>query len=326
MSVYANINRSRNLSLDAIAGFFIILMIFQHFNINTRAPFSIGHIFMFNTSWFFFKSGMFHKPQKITPSLLWKWTQRLLVPFIIFSFIGITVQLFVEHNSSQDLFSAYYGMFAQIAHYGSPWWNIPLWFLFTMFLVKILTVAYAGGKIITGIYLFVALLIAVMHHYYIIDEFNYIGNTALAVIFYIIGYKSKYWNVSTIGYVTLLLLFCASVLIVPTAIDIWSNTALYGNYFLAVIGAGCGMIIVNKLFDICKFLQIKPFVFMGQNAMTFLICHVPIALAVRCICLKNHFVWTGLIPWIEAMITIPICIIICLFFNRNPRFKWIIGG
>lgn len=43
-------HKSRNLSLDAIAGFFILLMMFQHFNINTRAPFTIGHIFMFNTS------------------------------------------------------------------------------------------------------------------------------------------------------------------------------------------------------------------------------------------------------------------------------------
>lgn len=317
--------KNRDFSLDAIAGFFIILMIFQHFNINTRAPYTLGHVFMFNTSWFFFKSGMFHKPQKYNQNLILKWGKRFLVPFIIFSIIGVTIQLIVEPHPNENPFIVYYGMFAQIAHYGSPWWNIPLWFLLSMFIVKVTTASYAGGDLSTFIYLAIALGIAVLHHYYISNDFNYLGNTALGVIFYILGYKSKSWSISIFGWITIILLFCASILIIPTAFDIWSNSALYGNYFLAIFGASCGMVIVNKLFNICKFLQLKPFIFFGQNAMLFLICHVPIALAVRSVC-SNYIVETTLIPWIEATITIPVCLLLCLFFDRRPRLRWVIGG
>ncbi len=99
---YSDRFQSRNLSIDAIAGFFIILMMFQHFNINTRAPYTLGHIFMFNTSWFFFKAGMFHRPQKLNKGIILKWSKRFLVPFMNFSVIGCLMQFIVEQSYDYD--------------------------------------------------------------------------------------------------------------------------------------------------------------------------------------------------------------------------------
>lgn len=314
-------HKSRNLSLDAVAGFFILLMMFQHFNINTRAPFTIGHIFMFNTSWFFFKSGMFHRQQKFNGKTIVRCFKRFIVPFIIFSFAGCTIQMLVSDCGV----TVYYGMVAQIVHYGSPWYNIPLWFLLTLFIVKMLTVTYSGKNGSTAMILLSALAIAASHHWLITDRFNYIGNTALAVIFYIIGYKSNFWTLSYARVATIAILFTASVFIVPTAIDIWGNTALYGNYFLAIFGSVCGIMLVNWLFSVCQFLHIRTFVFFGRNSMVFLICHVPIALAVRDI-LSRHMLNDYLIQWIGAATSILVSFAICLLFDHHPRYKWIIGA
>ncbi len=216
-------------------------------------------------------------------------------------------------------------MLTQIARYGSPWWNIPVWFLLTLFFVKILTLYYSGGRTSTCVFILVTIVVALFHHSYIKNDFNYIGNTALATLFYILGFKSTKISISKIGYIAIGIIFLASILIIPSVLDIWSNSALYGNYFLAILGAGCGMLLVNKLFDICNFLQIRPLTFVGQNAMVFLICHVPIALAVRIIMLKDGTSYT-LIPWIEAAVSIPVCLAVCIFFDRNRPFRWIIGG
>lgn len=316
----------RDLSLDAIAGFFIILMLFQHFNINTRAPFTIGHVFMFNTSWFFFKSGMFHRPNKIDMKTIEKWGRRLIVPFVTCSLFGGIMALICEWIKTGHLnISIILGLVGQICLYGAPWWNIPVWFLLTLFAVKIVTAQYDGKN--TWIYILVPLMICLIHHYTVhTDRFNYIGNMALATLFYVLGYKIKNIDFSTrkslfiLGTVFMIIFF-----IWPSALDIWANKALYGNYLLSILSAVIGIVLVNWIFRRCKFLQIKPLLFMGQNAMLFLVFHVPFYLAF-CEIFGREDLTCSAMNWGGSIVSLACCFALTLFFDRHKQLKWIIGG
>ncbi len=318
--------RERDLSLDAIAGLFIILMIFQHFNINTRAPFTIGHIFMFNTSWFFFKSGMFHRPERIDKSTIVKWSRRLMVPFVTCSLFGGIMALMCERIETGHFnLSILPGLVGQICMFGAPWWNIPVWFLLTLFVVKVVTARYHGRN--TWIYVLVSLVICLGHHYMVnTGRFNYIGNMALATLFYVLGYKTKDMDFSSHkSLYTLAAVFVIIFFIYPSALDIWSNKALYGNYLLSILSAVVGIMLVNRIFKVCKFLQIKPLLFMGQNAMLFLVLHVPFYLAFCELYGRTNLAYSTM-NWCGAFVSVVCCFAMCLFFDRHKHLKWIIGG
>lgn len=325
MTMISKSGSNRNISLDAIAGLFITIMMFQHFNIVTRAPLTIGHLFMYNTVWFFFKSGMFHKPTNLNRYILAKWGRHLMVPFLLCSLFGGLISMLCELNVTGDLkLDLLYGIAGQIAVFGAPWWNIPLWFLLTLFFVKLITSRYDGGY--TWIYITVSVVISCSH--YLCSEstrFNYIGNTALATLFYVLGYKSREWKVtSNLMYWILAIVFLVIFIFYPAAIDIWANRPLYGFYILAVFAAFIGILLVNKLFEVCEFLHVKPLVFLGQNAMLFLVFHVPLYLAFCSLPVRGRLSETAL-NWCGAGFSIC-CFLIYLFLERHKQFRWLIGG
>lgn len=89
--------KQRETSLDAVGGIMILYMIFGH--IWTKCGMNDNH---FRTAlalflncfmpWFFFKAGMFFRPMK-TLDLLKKDFRRLVIPFCVFTFVGIIVGL-----------------------------------------------------------------------------------------------------------------------------------------------------------------------------------------------------------------------------------------
>lgn len=317
---------NRDVSLDAIAGLFITIMMFQHFNIVTRAPLTIGHLFMYNTVWFFFKSGMFHKPTTITRQVLTKWGMRLIIPFIMCSLFGGLISMLCEFHMTGNLkLSLLYGIVGQIVVFGAPWWNIPVWFLLTLFFVKLITSCYNGRH--TWIYVSVSIIISCLH-YTLSDStrFNYIGNTALATLFYVFGYKSIELKVARgLMYWLLAIVFLTIFIFFPAAIDIWANRPLYGSYILAVFAAFLGILLVNNLFENCKFLQVRLLSFLGQNAMLFLVFHVPFYLAFCTLPVRNWLSPVSL-NWCGAGFSIICCFLVYLFFERHKKYKWLIGG
>lgn len=249
-----------------------------------------------------------------------------MIPFIFCSFFGVLLSFicyWVLHVKP-DL-KLFFGVFGQIIVYGAPWWNIPVWFLSTLFLVKVITSQYEGKH--TAFYLLTTVAVFVTHHILShSDRFNYIGNTALATFVYILGYKLKdvnfkrymmYWIIG-ISYMTIFIIF-------PTALDIWSNKSLFGSYYLAVLSAILGIILVNKIFYLCKFLHIKPLIFMGQNAMLFLAFHVPFYLLFF-ETFRNSGMTTVELNWGGAAFSIMGCFCVYLFFEHNKNLKWLIGG
>lgn len=90
-------NSSRDTSIDTVGGLMVVYMIFGHIWSNCEmedtlfrnALTSLLNCFM---PWFFFKAGMFFRPMK-TLDLLKKDFRRLVIPFCVFTFVGIIVGL-----------------------------------------------------------------------------------------------------------------------------------------------------------------------------------------------------------------------------------------
>lgn len=320
---------SRNSALDAIGGFYIILMMFQHFNVVTMQPHTIGHLFMFNTIWFFFKSGMFHRPQSDLKPFMIKMLRKLGIPFVVFSIFGAVLWFATEWYTTEHINHViFYSVLAQIFHTGAFWWNIPLWFLVTMFFVRITTAKYDGSYSL--IYILFGLTIAFIHYEFIkgADDYNFIGNYGIALVFYILGAKSKdmipenRWI-----YIMMAIIFFAIFLFMPTAFDVFGNRPRYGSYWMGIVVAYIGIILMNKLLVKASFLHSKILVYIGQNAMLLLVIHVPIFMAVYQVCGEKMSVIAGAYSGMTIGIcTLLICLVVTKVFSKIDRVQWIIGN
>lgn len=315
------------MAVDAVAGLFLLLMMFQHFNIVIRTPHTLGHLFMFNTIYFFFKSGMFHKPVKPGKTLVIKWLKRLIVPFVVCALFGLMLEFVCEWIVAGNCdFAVFYGGLSQTLRIGAPWWNIPVWFLLTLFVVKLLTARFDGRH--TLIWVSAALSIAAAHTYLVtMESFNYIGNTALAVVFYILGFKSRSIRLdeSRLAVGLLAALFATLFVFFPAIIDIFHNKATYGNYFVGILFSVVGILLTNLLFEKYKYLHIRLFVFAGQNAMLLLVFHVPFYLAF-CRLLGGGMLNDVAVNWLGAAFPLGCCAMISILLDRNKKLRWIIGG
>lgn len=87
-------SNQRDSSLDAVSGFLIIFMMYCHLMFwsqlyNHYFHKVLLHVFTFYMVWFFFKGGLFAKAGESQHSVVSKSFHRLIVPYIIFSLIGV---------------------------------------------------------------------------------------------------------------------------------------------------------------------------------------------------------------------------------------------
>lgn len=316
----------RDLSLDAIAGLFIILMMFRHFELLSKAPYTIGHLFFYNICWFFFKSGMYHRPVKLNRTVIMRWTRRLIVPFIVFVIFGVVLQALFLMPEGYDPYQTMYNGIKRTLYMGCPGWELPIWFLTTLFVVKIVTAEYNGGRVATIALIVGALLVAIYHNRHFSEyKYLYVGNTALGVFFYVLGYKSRDVSIKTIWYVVIGVVFALIFILAPSILDIYKNRPLHGDYYLSIIAAVCGIFLVNLLFKESKFLHISPFIFVGQNAMVFLLFHDPIAKCISTVLRRTVEMPEEAVLWISAGVTVMFCYALCYLFDRYSQLNWIIG-
>ena len=75
--------------IDASRGWGIILVIFGHLLVAETPLYTV--IYSFHMPFFFLISGMFVKPQLPFRKYVWKYTKKLLFPFIIVFIIGFII-------------------------------------------------------------------------------------------------------------------------------------------------------------------------------------------------------------------------------------------
>lgn len=203
LSSITKTSKRRDSSLDAVSGFLILFMMYCHLMFwsqlyNYYFHEVLLHVFTFYMVWFFFKGGLFAKTDESLHSVVRKSFHRLIVPYIIFSLIGVFfywldlrlqgpvgMRWFVNQN------------FRFLFHRGTFYGNLPLWFLLTLFLVRLLfnwLVRFRYTDIILALLILTLYLLRYLDVLGIGHRLLYpywLYNTIIGLAYYWLGYRLR---------------------------------------------------------------------------------------------------------------------------------------
>lgn len=141
----------RDSSIDIAAGLMILVMIINHTLQRTGYHNVILEqflmLFSFFMPWFFFKGGMFYRQEDVKTTFH-KGCKKLLQPYFVYNIIGVIVTFIVVVGTGEnDIVGYLVQSINEWIRYGAPFGNLPLWFLFSFFVVRLLTSLYSTYRI-----------------------------------------------------------------------------------------------------------------------------------------------------------------------------------
>lgn len=176
--------------LDIVAGILITYMVYVHvsqFFDFENVAFSkiLQHLFGFFMPWFFFKGGMFFRDSPLR-KIIYGGFKRLMVPYIIWTIIGVLVLSIIryEHGIAFNFLTCIKGTLGCLALTGSVSGNLPLWFLLTLYLVRLIYKCSKLCNISAIAIVFVCFLGGLACNYYDITCPKYFANTLTAAMFF----------------------------------------------------------------------------------------------------------------------------------------------
>lgn len=280
----------RILWIDNLSGLLIIQMIFLcHIRIlaasmsdsNTLRDFQ--YFLVFFMPWFFYKSGMFFRENRISGEIL-KDCRKLLKPFIVYSLFGYIFQvscMILRHEtlSAQTLLC---DQFVGLVTSASLPWQQPLWFLVSLFMVKNIfnVVQKCTNKyIILAISLFVGYICS-----FLSPILNFwMGTTCQALFFFSLGFVMKDRQFLCPVFFGAFIIYVLRY--VFDWVHVWdariNTVATEDNYILTILVLVAGVILFNNVFR--KFMDVKfPLLTsIGENSMLFYVVHFPCVMFLR---------------------------------------------
>ncbi len=246
--------KNRLTYLDSVAGLLLINMILWHCWQFAKLPSNAYwlRIFSFFMPWFFFKAGMFYKKEIFNKTYLQSY-RRLLKPFILYSILG-TIVILIEDILYSDLniTSVLYSAIYTLLKAGSVPRNLPLWFLLSLFFVRIIFNTLSNyiphATVIITIVCPIILCLC-----QICIETNipyYFLNITSGLLFYAIGYKLKEFKPSKIITLLILLIYIGIMVFYPQMIDMRSNKIIHGTYIGWIITSTIGILAINSVFRV----------------------------------------------------------------------------
>lgn len=267
--------KQREHSLDAVCGLLIIYMIYGHICLWTGVEQVeiFPRLLFFFMPWFFFKSGMFYKPRPLKDELSGG-ARRLLVPYVVFSLIGqvvFYVKWLVQGGTPWKDFGV--APLRTLLHEGAVMGNSPLWFLLTLFLVRVLfNVCFLRDKRLA---IGLSLLLGVVAYVFRIINFHsffYVPNVCAGLFFYGCGYVMRNEKDKKLVLLVSAFLYLSYMILYPSYYDFRSNEIKVDVYPYCIVACVGAIISVNSLFKRFAFLQ-KPFVGIGKDSITYYAVH-----------------------------------------------------
>lgn len=310
----------RNNSLDNINGVLITFMFFYHvvgFAGLSEDFYIITNIFSFFMPWFFFKSGMFFKEEKFI-DIYHKSIKRLIYPFIYFSIIGHFIYCLYLFFVVKDFNIIHYTLspIKQLLMYGSIAGNLPLWFLLSLFAVRIIFFYVYKNKYL------ISLLVAIPYLVYIF-EINiplYFVNVFSGLFFYSCGYFLKKHQYNNKFFLIAFGIYFLALILCPSYIDMRTNNLVWGNYYWYYIVALAGIITINGLFFYLTKKEIPVLNILGKNSMAILCIHWLVLYCVKII-FPNLQGFSFLI--VSALLVIIVMPIIILWIRHTKLRNFI---
>jgi fucose 4-O-acetylase-like acetyltransferase len=199
--------------MDAVGAVMLIYMILGHcFQLSHVTDYHIYltkllDIFM---PWFFFKAGMFYKNRPFREELK-KSSKRLLIPFVVFSIIGSLVWWLQMYAHYSMKWAFVYRIPFYILWRGALPGNLPLWFLLSLFGVKILF-NYAnhlkrGKWLVVSLVSVVWILVGRLSAIYGLPYPLWLSNISSGLMFFTIGYLLRNYTPSRLQLIVITLAY-----------------------------------------------------------------------------------------------------------------------
>ena len=268
----------RDVSLDAVCGILIIYVIVGHAcqwcHVDTNEYIAdVNKALPFFMPWFYFKSGMFYHQRTIKETTK-QGFKKFIIPYFAYLSIGEAFNLtkiLMEHG---EIWGALYIAIKKILFTGASMGNLPLWFLPSLFLVKVCVCTFEKYNVSLILLFTIAFLIAGMGNlanghlkipYLIL-------NTSGGVVFFLLGYKMKKCQYHKIDIIFSTLIYLLIVFLCPSSVDFRSGETIAGFWFLYIVSSVAGIILVNNLFRL-KIFQIPYIVSIGKHSLNYYCAH-----------------------------------------------------
>lgn len=185
--------KGRQIHLDTIGGILICYMMLMHILLWRLIPLTNDSIWLeplkFFMFWFFFKSGEFFRLKETRAKLIGG-GKKLLVPFVVFSFLGYCLNVF-NLLTSGDTNWVHYALtpVKELVLGGSIAGNDVLWFLTSLFMVQIIFNELKTRNVKSWLIVIVAIIILIepSHIDLRTNTLNENGYYILALLFSICG-------------------------------------------------------------------------------------------------------------------------------------------
>lgn len=282
-------------------------------------------VLYFYLAYFFYKAGIFYHPEKSLKEVCINSAKRLLVPFVIFTTIGYVLFGARQVGFSPREFEYWWWPVRQIFAIGRVEGNGPLWFLLSLFLVRVIYQTTKGNKWLQTAIIILCFIIAIVGNHYSIRP-RTISNVALGVFFYGLGYLLRDFQYDKRVGIASVCLFVATYIWMSIfgwhLIDFSFNTTVFGIHPVWMINCVLACVAINFLGQYIPNMQVLSW--MGRNSMTFLCIHALVYEGLYAYWLRNVSMSSYahlMIYWIGIII---VCTIMAFVF-KNKYLSWIIG-
>lgn len=277
-------DRERNHSIDFACGFFTMYVILYHIQwfsgVNDVWWMKFMHVFDFFMPWFFFKGGMFaiHKEEK---SVVLNSVRRLLIPFFFYGIFGCCVNSFFLCVDGDFTWKHHLlRPFKVLLMEGAFPCNGPLWFLLSLFVVRLIANKMMGRALPVVIWALLIWSLGIILYFCDLKVPAYFYNIPTGLFFYMAGiwlkdlqYKPKVFNIS-------ICFFVLCIYLCHTHVDMRINMLIEGKYILYAFESVSGIIVVNNIAKEIPCDRTKSIIYVGRNSMDFYVLHFPIMLLV----------------------------------------------
>lgn len=273
-------NNKRIEFIDVAKGLGIILVVLGHLN-SAEQPIR-NFIYSFHMPLFFILSGMFFEENTDFKTLLTKSIKTLLVPYIIFLVLDAAIYMAMHDFETESVIFSVQTRLISLTGIRLRITNLPIWFLFALFYIKIMYYFIGKNKCVEMIFIIVSIcLVAVAKYFWYPPKCMYI--VALpCMVFYILGRKLKWYilkldeiefNIKNIMLFTLMAVSLYVASNVNDCVNIYSYK--YGNGAMFFFNGILGSILVAVLsvwFSRTKYIS-KILTYYGKNSVIVMTCH-----------------------------------------------------
>lgn len=283
--------KKRNDTLDVISGILIIWMIayhsFQWGNLTESISFQVLiRCFYFFMPWFYFKSGIVFSDKYSLKNVVEKGVNEILFPMFIWTLIGYLLTMPAAFVKGESVWKVLSDPLLFLFWYGDTIGNSPLWFLLSLFFVRI------GLRLIinlSSLYLFsltfcFACIGWVLYFFKL--EILPLGFTTfpLGIFFASLGIIfNRFQVVDTARKIEIwvILISVLASFLFASYVDVHRNALWYGSYWFFILSSILAIVASLLLFEgsKCKVLAV-----IGKKSMIYLILHWPVFYVVKQFC------------------------------------------